>query len=154
MCIKVHHIFEIGIVYSLVVRKNGQTTYQILILVSVVSPRCALARKYCQFWLFLLLLITKTIFQIIFAFYKVKHICMQIYVFACKYTFLHANIRIFRTNIHICMQIYVYLEQIYAFACKIYLYLEQRRLFISSLFQFLKRIFEQCARCHFIQQNY
>ena len=31
---------------------------------------------------------TKTIIQIVFAFYKVKHICMQIYVFACKYTYI------------------------------------------------------------------
>ena len=73
-----------------------------------------------------------------------------------KYTYLYPNIRIFRTNIRICMQIYVYLEQINVFVCKMYVYLEQINIFVCKMYvyQFLKQIFEQCARWHFVHQNY
>ena len=69
---RVHHIFEIGIVNSLVVRKNGQTTYQILILVSVVSPRCAFARKLATIMAFSTLIYNKDDISVRLCFLLIK----------------------------------------------------------------------------------
>ena len=59
-----------------------------------MSLCCAFARKLATKTAFSILFITKTTFEIVFAFYELKQL---------------------GTNIHICIQVYVYLEQIYVF---------------------------------------